>query len=112
MTFTYNVAGYLVDVHSFEDGSNEINVSRRVYDDHHPQGILQAEISLNELLGQSGTSRHFKDGRPIPLSIVGKILEQLVGEGWIDVPVGYKLYTLAVLEEELEALNAIEELNQ
>jgi len=96
MTFTYNVAGYLVDVNSFDDGSNEINVSRQVYDDHHPQGILQAEISLNELLGQSGRYRYFKDGRLIPGSIVSQILERLVSEDWIDLPAGYKLNTEAV----------------
>ncbi len=96
MTFTYNVAGYLIDVCSFDDGSNEINVYRRVYDDHYPQGILEAEISLNELLGQSGPDRYFKDGRLIPCSIVGKILERLVSEGWIELPAGYKLNTEVV----------------
>lgn len=91
MTFTYNVAGYLIDVHSFDDDSNQITISRRVYDDHHPLGILQAEISLDELLGQSGRYRYFKDGRLIPVSIFGKILERLVSEDWIDLPEGYKL---------------------
>ena len=96
MTFTYNVAGYLIDVHSFDDGSNKINISRRVYDDHYPQGILLAKISLDELLGQSGRDRYFKDGRIIPLSSMAKILERLVAEDWIELPAGYKLNTQAV----------------
>ena len=97
MTFTYNVAGYRIDVHSFDGRSfYEINVSYRVYDDHHPQGILQAEISLDELLGQSGRYRYFKDGRLIPLSRVSQILERLVAEDWIDLPAGYKLNAQAV----------------
>ena len=96
MTFTYNVAGYLIDVHSFDDGSNKINISRRVYDDHHPQGILQAEISLDKLLNQSGRYRYFKDGRLIPGSIVSQILERLVAEDWIELPAGYKLNTQVV----------------
>lgn len=96
MTFTYNVAGYDIDVHSFDDGSNEINVSFRVYDDHYPQGILLAKISLDELLGQSGRYRYFKDGRLIPLSSMSQILERLVDEDWIDLPAGYKLNQEAV----------------
>ena len=96
MTFTYNVAGYRIDVHCFDDGSNEINVSLWVYDDHYPQGILRGEISLDELLRQSGRYRYFKDGRLIPLSTVSQILERLVAEDWIDLPAGYKLNWQAV----------------
>ena len=97
MIFIYNVARYFINVQYCEDGTNEINVSLKVFDDHTPKGQLVAKISLDELLAQSGTRRYFtaKVGTEfpnlIPLSDFSNILECLQDEGHINLPSGFKL---------------------
>ena len=97
MIFIYNVARFFIEVESFKDGTKEIDVSLKVFDDHTPEGQLVAKISLDELLAQSGTRRYFtaKVGTEfpnlIPLSDFSKILECLQDEGHINLPSGFKL---------------------